>query len=120
MALSIDALMVTIILIRQIVKTAGSGVIHHIASIKLLDTTLKMIFKHLSLKLSSHTRVLKTVRSGPNPDGPRSRTVHGLVQNGLNSKKPNSSHRWPPGAGPPRDGPRSGPVRIFFYINWKK
>jgi hypothetical protein len=55
MALSIDALMVTIILIGQIVKTAGSGVIHRIAGIKLLDTTLKMIFKHFSLKLSSHT-----------------------------------------------------------------
>jgi hypothetical protein len=46
---------------------------------------------------------LKTVRSGPNSNGPHG--PHGPVLGGPNSKKPNLSHRWPPGAGPPRDGP---------------
>jgi hypothetical protein len=36
-----------------------------------------------------------------------------LVLGGPNSKKLNSSHRWPPKAGPPRDDPRSGPVLFF-------
>jgi hypothetical protein len=51
------------------------------------------------------TSILQTVRSGLNPDGSQST---GTVLSGPNSKKSNSSHRWPPGAGLPRDG--HGPV----------
>jgi hypothetical protein len=96
------------------IQTCICRLLHHLCHIRSYEIA---ILKKLCKIAWAEPRVLNTVWSGPVRSKPgRSTVPHGPVQGGPNSKNPNPSHRWPPGAG--RSGTVHGPVRsgpIFFY-----
>jgi hypothetical protein len=90
----------------------------------LMEASTKFLYNRSNYQIKSPThpwvvlcKWASPVWSGPNPAGPRVDTVHGPYEAGLdwpNLEKSNSSHCWPPGAGPPRF------ERVCFFYKFRK